>query len=82
MSSNQVNCETYKIPHSRSAVEEDASVVGPLNVVQLGAIERIIGTVVNKIFITDQADARGPIPHAAGEIGKSGVARVEGQTSA
>lgn len=71
---------THNIPHGSCAIEEDTGVVGPLNVVQLGAVECIISTVVDKVFVADQADRADPVPHLIGLIGIGGISCIQCQT--
>jgi hypothetical protein len=52
----------YVIVHVCGAEEEDAGVVTELDVVYLGAVQQIVGAVVNVVLLVNQSNSRDPVP--------------------
>lgn len=71
----------YDIPHRGCAVEVHAGVVRPLQVVQLAALNRIVGTVVDEIIVADEVHRSRPVPCLVGPLDVGIVRGVHGQTS-
>lgn len=55
--------DTYHIPHCRSPKKIDTGVVCPLDVVNRGAVLRIIRTVVEMVGAIHKADSGHPVEH-------------------
>lgn len=58
----------YDVPHCSGAVEVYAGIVGPLQVIELATLNRIVGTVVDEIIIADEVHLPRPIPSLIGPL--------------
>jgi hypothetical protein len=65
----------------RGSVKEYSDVVGPLVVVDLGAVEKFVRSVKNIVDVIDQADASSPVPDLVGPVQVGIVASVASESS-
>lgn len=73
--------KTYEVIHVCYTQHENAGIVGPLNMVQLAAIQSVVGSIEELICRAHQAHCSSPIVHSIRPISISGVACVNCQPS-
>lgn len=72
---------TYVIVHIRGSMQGDPSIVRPLHPVFLSAVEIIICTVVEMVFLSYEADVFHPVPGLFGLLSIRIIAGVAGKAS-
>ena len=71
----------YIVVHDRSSKQEDSCIVGPLDPIDVAAIESCMGTIVEVIVLVHQTDSLSPIKCLLRPLRISIVARIQSQSS-
>lgn len=72
---------SYVVVHDRSSEQKHSSVVCPLHLVDVAAVEGCMGTVVEMVILVHQADGLSPIERLLSPLRISVVAGIQGQPS-
>lgn len=71
--------ETYKVVHVCRAVQKDAGIVSPGNVVERGAVDGVVCAVVEEITRANEANVGRPVPRLCRPLGVGGIAGIPGE---